>query len=52
MSPSKLARVYYVTDSRNVSNSPLTLTLLLSGFGWVTAGFSKKPAGLLLGSGA
>ncbi len=56
MSPSKLARGYYVTDSLKVSNSPLTLTLtltlLLIGFRWVTAGFETKPPGFLLGSGA
>lgn len=59
MSPSKLARGYYWTDSRNVSNSLLTLTLTLLSprFRWVAAGFRwvpnrtwRNPDGFLLGS--
>ena len=57
MSPSKLARGYYWTDSRNVSNSLLTLTLLSSRFRQVAPGFCWVPkrtwanlAGFLLGS--
>lgn len=51
MNPSKLARGYYVTDSLKVSNSPLTLTLLSSGFLRVAAGFPQKPTGFLPGYG-
>lgn len=47
MSPSKLARGYYWTDSRNVSNSlltlTLTLTLLSSRFRQVAPGFCWVP---------
>lgn len=60
MSPSKLARGYYWTDSRNVSNSLLTLTLTLlssrfrqvaPGFCWVPKRTWQNLAGFLLGSG-
>ena len=60
MSPSKLARGYYWTDSRNVSNSLLTLTLTLlssrfpqvaPGFRWVPNRTWRNLAGFLLGSG-
>lgn len=56
MSPSKRSRVYYWTDSLNVSTSHLTLTLTLtllsSGFRWVGARFQTKPTGFQLGFGA